>query len=327
MRTILVTGGAGFIGSAFLRYMTLRYPGECFLCADNLSYAANYAAIEPLVRAGRVQFFKADICSAEQMEPIYRIWRPQITVHFAAQSHVDRSIKDPAIFLRTNVLGTGVLLDLCRAYGSERFHYVSTDEVYGPAPRGTKFSETAPLHPSSPYAASKAAGDLLVLSYARTYGLGVTISRCANNYGPYQYPEKLIPYMIGRALRGESLPLYGDGSAERDWLYVLDHCVAIDLILQRGAAGEIYNIGAGQQKSNRAVLEALLPLVGAEESRICFVADRPGHDDRYAVDTAKIERLGWRAQTAFSEGLQKTAKWYLEHSFFCSGVKREQDEK
>ena len=253
--------------------------------------------------------------------------RPQITVHFAAQSHVDRSIKDPAIFLRTNVLGTGVLLDLCRAYGSERFHYVSTDEVYGPAPRGTKFSETAPLHPSSPYAASKAAGDLLVLSYARTYGLGFTISRCANNYGPYQYPEKLIPYMIGRALRGESLPLYGDGSAERDWLYVLDHCVAIDLILQRGAAGEIYNIGAGQQKSNRAVLEALLPLVGAEESRICFVADRPGHDDRYAVDTAKIERLGWRAQTAFSEGLQKTAKWYLEHSFFCSGVKREQDEK
>lgn len=314
MRTILVTGGAGFIGSAFLRYMTRRYPGECFFCADNLSYAANYAAIEPLVRAGRVQFFKADICSAEQMEPIYRIWRPQITVHFAAQSHVDRSIKDPAIFLRTNVLGTGVLLDLCRAYGSERFHYVSTDEVYGPAPRGTKFSETAPLHPSSPYAASKAAGDLLVLSYARTYGLGVTISRCANNYGPYQYPEKLIPYMIGRALRGESLPLYGDGSAERDWLYVLDHCAAIDLILQRGAAGEIYNIGAGQQKSNRAVLEALLPLVGAEESRICFVADRPGHDDRYAVDTAKIERLGWRAQTAFSEGLQKTAKWYLEHS-------------
>ena len=327
MRTILVTGGAGFIGRAFLRYMTRRYPGEWFLCAVNLSYAANYAAIEPLVRAGRVQFFKADICSAEQMEPIYRIWRPQITVHFAAQSHVDRSIKDPAIFLRTNVLGTGVLLDLCRAYGSERFHYVSTDEVYGPAPRGTKFSETAPLHPSSPYAASKAAGDLLVLSYARTYGLGVTISRCANNYGPYQYPEKLIPYMIGRALRGESLPLYGDGSAERDWLYVLDHCVAIDLILQRGAAGEIYNIGAGQQKSNRAVLEALLPLVGAEESRICFVADRPGHDDRYAVDTAKIERLGWRAQTAFSEGLQKTAKWYLEHSFFCSGVKREQDEK
>lgn len=313
MRTILVTGGAGFIGSAFLRYMTQRYPSDSFLCADNLSYAANYAAIEPLVRAGRVQFFKADICSAEQMETIYRMRRPQITVHFAAQSHVDRSIKDPAIFLRTNALGTGVLLDLCRTYGSERFHYVSTDEVYGPAPRAARFSEAAPLHPSSPYAASKAAGDLLVLSYARTYGLGVTISRCANNYGPYQYPEKLIPYMIGRALRGESLPLYGDGSAERDWLYVLDHCAAIDLILQRGAPGEIYNVGAGQQKSNRAVLEALLPLVGADRSRICFVADRPGHDDRYAVDTAKIERLGWRAQTKFSEGLQKTVKWYLEH--------------
>ncbi|MBQ2249590.1 MAG: dTDP-glucose 4,6-dehydratase [Clostridia bacterium] len=315
--TLLVTGGAGFIGSHFLRVMRESYPTLRLVCLDKLTYAGRREAIEPLFADSRFRFVKGDICDSETVFSLFDEERPDAVVHFAAESHVDRSIEDPALFLRTNVLGTGVLLDAARAFGVRRFHQVSTDEVYGDLPLQGKvspFTESAPLRPSSPYAASKASADLLALSYFRTYGLPVTVSRCSNNYGPWQYPEKLIPTAIAHALRNEPVPLYGSGENVRDWLWVEDHCRAIDLILQKGRVGETYNIGAGCERSNRALVGEILSLLGRSRDAILHVPDRRGHDLRYALNADKLMReTGWRPQVPFAQGLAETVEWYRRH--------------
>ena len=315
--TLLVTGGAGFIGSHFLRIMREQYPSLRLVCLDKLTYAGSREAIAPLLEDNRFRFVKGDICDGETVFTLFDEERPDAVVHFAAESHVDRSIEDPALFLRTNVLGTGVLLDASRAFGVRRFHQVSTDEVYGDLPLHggvSPFTEFSPLRPSSPYAASKASADLLALSYFRTYGLPVTVSRCSNNYGPWQYPEKLIPTAIAHALRGESVPLYGSGENVRDWLWVEDHCRAIELILHKGREGEVYNIGAGCERSNRALVGELLALLGLPRDAVVQVPDRRGHDLRYALNAEKLMReTGWRPQVSPERGLALTVEWYRKH--------------
>lgn len=314
---ILVTGGAGFIGSNFVYYMLNKYSDYRIVCLDKLTYAGNLSTLKKAMENPNFRFVKGDISDREFVFNLFEEEKFDIVVNFAAESHVDRSIEDPGIFLKTNVIGTQVLMDASRKYGVKRYHQVSTDEVYGDLPLDRPdlfFTEETPLHTSSPYSASKAAADLLVLAYYRTYKLPVTISRCSNNYGPYHFPEKLIPLMIIRALNDEKLPVYGDGSNVRDWLYVEDHCSAIDLIIHNGRIGEVYNIGGHNEKTNLEVVKTILKELGKSEDLITYVKDRPGHDLRYAIDPTKISNeLGWEPTTRFEEGIKKTIKWYLEN--------------
>lgn len=314
---ILVTGGAGFIGSNFIYYELEQHPEDEILCLDALTYAGNLETLEQAAKNSRFAFIKGDIADRETVFRLFEEHRPDIVANFAAESHVDRSIECPELFLRTNVLGTQVLLDACRTYGITRFHQVGTDEVYGDLPLDRPdlfFTEETPIHTSSPYSASKAAADLLVQAYHRTFGLPVTVSRCSNNYGPYHFPEKLIPLMISRALRNETLPVYGKGENVRDWLYVEDHCAAIDRILRKGREGEVYNVGGHNERSNLEVVRTILRELNKPESLIRFVTDRPGHDMRYAIDPTKIQtELGWKPATAFDEGIRRTIRWYLEN--------------
>jgi dTDP-glucose 4,6-dehydratase len=314
---ILVTGGAGFIGSNFIHYMLEKHPDYRIICLDKLTYAGNLRNLESALNRENFHFIKGDICDRELVYRVFEEEKPDVVVNFAAESHVDRSIEDPEIFLKTNIIGTQVLMDACRKYGIKRFHQVSTDEVYGDLPLDRpdlKFTEKSPLKPSSPYSASKASADLLVMAYHRTYGLPVTISRCSNNYGPYQFPEKLIPLMIINAIHDRPLPVYGDGRNVRDWIHVKDHCEAIDLIIHEGKEGEIYNIGGENERSNIEVVKMILKELGKPESLIKFVKDRPGHDRRYALDITKMkEEFGWSPKISFEEGLRDTIKWYLEN--------------
>ena len=314
---VLVTGGAGFIGGNFIYYMLKKYPDYEIICVDSLTYAGNPETIAPAMENPRFKFYKADITHREEIFEIYEKERPDITVNFAAESHVDRSITDPGIFVRTNVMGTRVLLDASRKFGVKRYHQVSTDEVYGDLPLDRPdlfFTEETPIHTSSPYSSSKASADLFVLAYYRTYGLPVTISRCSNNYGPYHFPEKLIPLIISRALADEELPVYGKGENVRDWLHVSDHCEAIDLIIHKGRVGEIYNVGGHNERSNLDVVKTILHALGKPESLIRFVTDRPGHDMRYAIDPAKLEQeLGWKPKYTFDTGIRQTIEWYLNN--------------
>ncbi len=313
----LITGGAGFIGSNFIYYLLDRHPEDQVVCMDALTYAGNLETLADAAKNPRFRFVKADIADRQSVYALFEAEKPDVVVNFAAESHVDRSIKDPEIFLRTNVIGTSVLLDACRIYGIQRFHQVSTDEVYGDLPLDRPdlfFTEDSPVRASSPYAASKASADLLVQAYHRTFGIPATISRCSNNYGPYQFPEKLIPLMVVNAFQDQPLPVYGKGENVRDWLYVEDHCSAIDEILLKGTAGELYNIGGHNERTNLEVVRTILHEVRKPEELIQFVQDRPGHDRRYAIDPAKMQKtFGWAPRTAFSDGIRKTIRWYLEH--------------
>ena len=315
--TIIVTGGAGFIGSNFIYYELKAHPGDRIVCLDALTYAGNLSTLEEALKDPNFAFYKVDICDRKAVYEIFEKEQPDTVVNFAAESHVDRSIETPEIFLKTNVLGTQVMMDACRKYGTKRYHQVSTDEVYGDLPLDRPdlfFTEETPIHTSSPYSASKAAADLLALAYHRTYGLPVTISRCSNNYGPYHFPEKLIPLMIANALNDKPLPVYGKGENVRDWLYVEDHCRAIDLILREGTVGEVYNVGGHNEMRNIDIVKLILKKLGKPESLITFVTDRKGHDMRYAIDPTKIHReLGWLPETKFADGLDKTVDWYLTH--------------
>lgn len=324
MKTILVTGGAGFIGSNFVYYMLEKHPDMKIVCLDKLTYAGNLETLEEAMKNENFRFVKGDITDREAVYSLFEEESFDAVVNFAAESHVDRSIYEPEVFLKTNILGTQVLLDSCRKYGDIRFHQVSTDEVYGDLPLDRPdlfFTEETPIHTSSPYSASKASADLLVMAYHRTYGLPVTVSRCSNNYGPYHFPEKLIPLMIANALADKSLPVYGDGKNVRDWLYVEDHCKAIDLILQNGRIGQVYNIGGHNEKTNLEVVKTVLKILGKSEDLITFVKDRPGHDMRYAIDPTKIKNeLGWYPETSFDEGIEKTVQWYLSNKKWWENI-------
>ena len=315
--TILVTGGAGFIGSNFIYHMLSAHPEDKLLCVDCLTYAGNLSTLEEAIKNPNFKFFKTNICDREAIYEIFENEKPDVVVNFAAESHVDRSIENPEIFLQTNILGTQVLMDACRKYGIQRYHQVSTDEVYGDLPLDRPdlfFTEETPIHTSSPYSSSKAGADLLVLAYHRTYGLPVTISRCSNNYGPYHFPEKLIPLMIANALNDKPLPVYGEGLNVRDWLYVEDHCRAIDLILRKGRVGEVYNVGGHNEMRNIDIVRLICQKLGKPESLITYVADRKGHDMRYAIDPTKIHsELGWLPETKFADGIDKTIAWYLNN--------------
>mgnify|MGYP000606329060 CR=1 FL=1 len=329
--TLLVTGGAGFIGSNFIFYMMKAHSQYRIVCIDKLTYAGNLATLAPVLDRENFRFVRADICDREAVFRLFEEERPAVVVNFAAESHVDRSIEDPGVFLKTNILGTQTLMDACREYGVERFHQVSTDEVYGDLPLDRPdlfFTEQTPIHASSPYSASKASADLLVQAYCRTFGLPATISRCSNNYGPYQFPEKLIPLMIANALADKPLPVYGKGENVRDWLYVEDHCKAIDRILQNGRVGEVYNIGGHNEMRNIDIVKLICKAVGKPESLIAFVTDRKGHDLRYAIDPTKMgQELGWQPETMFNEGIHKTIQWYLDNRAWwediLSGVYRQ----
>lgn len=315
--TILVTGGAGFIGSNFIFYMLDKYPEDRIICLDKLTYAGNLSTLAPVMDKTNFRFVKGDICDREAVFRLFEEEQPEVVINFAAESHVDRSIENPGVFLQTNIMGTAVLMDACRKNAVKRFHQVSTDEVYGDLPLDRPdlfFTEETPIHTSSPYSSSKASADLLVLAYARTYGLPVTISRCSNNYGPYQFPEKLIPLMIANCLNDKPLPVYGEGLNVRDWLYVDDHCRAIDLIVRKGREGEVYNVGGHNEMRNIDIVKLICRELGKPESLITHVADRKGHDMRYAIDPAKISaELGWLPQTRFEDGIRKTIRWYLEN--------------
>lgn len=315
--TIIVTGGAGFIGSNFIFYMLKEYSDYRIVCLDKLTYAGNLSTLESVMQNENFRFVKADICDRGAVENLFEEELPDIVVNFAAESHVDRSIEEPGIFLQTNIIGTQVLMDACRKYGNVRYHQVSTDEVYGDLPLDRPdlfFTEKTPIHTSSPYSSSKAGADLLVLAYYRTYGLPATISRCSNNYGPYHFPEKLIPLMIANALADKPLPVYGEGLNVRDWLYVEDHCKAIDLIIHKGKLGEVYNVGGHNEKQNIEIVKMICKELGKPESLITYVSDRKGHDMRYAIDPAKIHNeLGWLPETKFEDGIKKTIQWYLDN--------------
>ena len=321
---IIVTGGAGFIGSNFIYYMLKKHPSDRIICVDKLTYAGNLETLESAMEKKNFKFIRADIADRRAVYRIFEQEKPDIVVNFAAESHVDRSIENPEIFLQTNVIGTSVLLDACRKYGIDRYHQVSTDEVYGDLPLDRPdlfFTEETNLKTSSPYSASKAGADLLVMAYHRTYKIPTTISRCSNNYGPYHFPEKLIPLMIINALSDKKLPVYGDGKNVRDWLYVEDHCRAIDLILQKGRVGEVYNIGGHNERANIDVVKTILKELGKPEDLIEYVTDRKGHDRRYAIDPTKIHtELGWEPETKFEDGIKKTVKWYLEHRDWWMGI-------
>lgn len=315
--TILVTGGAGFIGSNFIFHMMKSHPSYRIVCIDKLTYAGNLSTLKNILTRPQFRFVKEDICDRAAVDRIFEEEKPDIVVNFAAESHVDRSIEDPGVFLQTNIIGTATLMDACRKYGVSRFHQVSTDEVYGDLPLDRPellFTEETPIHTSSPYSSSKASADLLVLAYYRTYGLPVTISRCSNNYGPYHFPEKLIPLMIINALADKALPVYGDGLNVRDWLYVEDHCKAIDLIVHKGRVGEVYNVGGHNEKKNIEIVKLICAALGKPESLIKHVTDRKGHDMRYAIDPTKIHtELGWLPETKFEDGIKYTIDWYLSN--------------
>lgn len=314
---LLVTGGAGFIGGNFIHFMLKKYENVRICCLDKLTYAGNLSTLEEVLKDKRLRFVKGDIADSETVNRLFEEESFDAVVNFAAESHVDRSIKEPKIFLITNIIGTQTLLDACLKHGNIRFHQVSTDEVYGDLPLDQPdllFTEDTPIKTSSPYSASKASADLLTLSYFRTYNLPITISRCSNNYGPYHFPEKLIPLMITRALANQSLPVYGDGLNVRDWLYVEDHCKAIDMILRKGKLGEVYNVGGRNEKSNIEIVKLILKYLDRSESLIQYVGDRKGHDRRYAIDPSKISReLGWEPETRFENGIQITIDWYLKN--------------
>lgn len=318
--TLLVTGGAGFIGSNFIFYWLKHHPEDRVVCLDKLTYAGNLATLVPVMDHPNFRFVRGDICDRAAVKRLFEEEQPQAVINFAAESHVDRSIQAPEVFLQTNVLGTQVLLDACCAHGGVRFHQVSTDEVYGDLPLDRLdllFTEESPLRPSSPYSASKAGADLLALAYFRTYGLPVTVSRCSNNYGPYQFPEKLIPRMIVRALAGKTLPVYGKGENVRDWLHVDDHCTALDAILQRGVAGEVYNIGGRSERTNLEIVGLICRRLDVPPEQVVHVADRKGHDKRYAIDSGKLSsQLGWQPQVSFDQGMDETINWYLDHRYW-----------
>lgn len=315
--TIIVTGGAGFIGSNFIIYMLSAYPDYRIVCLDKLTYAGNLSTLNDIRKNANFRFVKLDICDREGVYRLFEEEKPDIVVNFAAESHVDRSIEEPSIFIKTNIIGTSVLMDACRKYGVKRYHQVSTDEVYGDLPLDRPdlfFTETTPLHTNSPYSSSKAGADLLVQAYNRTFDLPITISRCSNNYGPYQFPEKLIPLMIVNCLNDKPLPIYGEGLNVRDWLYVEDHCRAIDLIIHKGHNGEVYNVGGHNEMRNIDIVKLICRELNKPESLIVHVPDRKGHDIRYAIDPTKIfNELGWFPETKFEDGIRKTVKWYLEH--------------
>ena len=314
---ILVTGGAGFIGSNFIYYLLENRPEYDIVCLDKLTYAGNLKTLENALKNDRFTFVRGDIADREFVDELFEKQRFDIVVNFAAESHVDRSIEHPDVFLQTNIMGTASLLDASKKYGVKRYHQVSTDEVYGDLPLERTdlfFTEETPIHTSSPYSASKASADLLTLAYYRTYKLPVTVSRCSNNYGPYHFPEKLIPLIITRALNNESIPVYGQGFNIRDWLYVEDHCKAIAMIIENGREGEVYNIGGHNEKANIDVVKTVLSILNKPESLITYVKDRAGHDLRYAIDPTKISNeLGWLPETKFDEGIEKTVRWYLEN--------------
>ena len=324
MAKFLVTGGAGFIGGNFLHIMVNEYPNDEYVCIDALTYAGNMETLVPIMNKPNFKFVHENICNRKAVYELFEKEHFDYVINFAAESHVDRSIENPEIFLETNIIGTSVLMDACRKYGIKRFHQVSTDEVYGDLPLDRPdlfFTETTPLHTSSPYSASKASADLLVLAYNRTFKLPVTISRCSNNYGPYQFPEKLIPLMIQKAKNDESLPVYGNGANVRDWLYVGDHCTAIDLVVRNGRDGEVYNIGGHNERTNLQVVKTILNALGKPESLINYVKDRPGHDLRYAIDPHKIEtELGWKPEFNFDTGIKETIKWNLENEEWLNHV-------
>ena len=321
---ILVTGGAGFIGSNFVFHMLDKYPSYEIICLDNLTYAGNLSTLDSVIKNPKFQFVKGDIADGAFINELFDNHKFDIVVNFAAESHVDRSIEDPQIFLVTNIIGTGVLMDACRNHGNVRYHQVSTDEVYGDLPLDRPdllFTEQTPIHTSSPYSSSKAGADLLVQSYNRTFGLPITISRCSNNYGPYHFPEKLIPLMISKALAGEKLPVYGDGLNIRDWLYVEDHCKAIDVIIHNGKIGEVYNVGGHNEMSNIDIVKIILSKLGKSEDLISYVTDRKGHDMRYAIDPTKITtELGWAPTTMFADGIEKTIDWYLNNRTWWENI-------
>ena len=314
---IVVTGGAGFIGSNFIYYMLDKYKDYKIICIDKLTYAGNLSTLSEAMKNQNFKFIKADICDIEKIVTVFKEEEPYIVVNFAAESHVDRSISNPEVFLETNIRGTSVLLECCKKYNVKRYHQISTDEVYGDLPLDRpdlSFTEKSPLRPSSPYSVSKTSADLLVLSYFRTYKLPVTISRCSNNYGPYHFPEKLIPLIIIKALKNQRLPIYGDGKNVRDWIYVKDHCKAIDLILHKGKIGEVYNVGGNSEKSNLEVVKTILNILGKSEKLIEFVPDRLGHDRRYSINDYKIEsELGFKRDVTFEQGIEKTINWFLHN--------------
>lgn len=321
----LITGGAGFIGSNFLHYMTSTYSDDMFYCIDALTYAGNYNNIKNLEGKNNFKFIHGDITDKELIDKLFDEYHFDYVVNFAAESHVDNSIKNPSIFLTTNILGTQTLMDACRKYGIKRYHQVSTDEVYGDLPLDRPdllFKETNPIKASSPYSASKAGADLLVLAYHRTFKLPVTISRCSNNYGPYQFPEKLIPVVISKALNDESIPVYGNGLNVRDWIHVHDHNVGVDMIIKNGRDGEVYNLGGHSEKTNLDVVKTILHELGKPESLITYVSDRPGHDLRYAIDSTKTEEeLGWKLTYDFNQGIKDTVKWYINNEDWILDIK------
>lgn len=321
---IIVTGGAGFIGGNFVHHMVNKYPEYTIINLDLLTYAGNLETLKPVEGKPNYKFVKGDIADRKFVFDLFEKEKPDVIVNFAAESHVDRSITDPEAFVRTNVIGTTTLLDACKEFGIKRFHQVSTDEVYGDLPLDRPdlfFTEETPLHTSSPYSSSKASADLFVLAYNRTYGLPVTVSRCSNNYGPYHFPEKLIPLMISRALANEELPVYGTGENIRDWLHVEDHCVAIDLIIHKGKDGEVYNVGGHNERTNLEVVQTILRILNKPETLIKYVSDRPGHDRRYAIDPAKLENeLDWKPKYNFDTGIEQTVQWYLDHEDWWKNI-------
>lgn len=321
----LVTGGAGFIGSNYLHYVVNKYPKDKFICIDALTYAGNYNNIKELEKKNNFKFVKGDIRDKDLIEKLFEKEKFDIVVNFAAESHVDNSIKNPNLFADTNVLGTMTLMNACVKYGIRRYHQVSTDEVYGDLPLDRpdlKFNETTSIHTSSPYSASKAGADLQVLAYARTYKLPITISRCSNNYGAYQFPEKLIPVVISKALNNENIPVYGTGENVRDWIHVHDHNVGVDLIIRKGKDGEIYNLGGHSERTNLEVVKTILKQLGKPESLITFVKDRPGHDLRYAIDSTKVEKeLGWTRTYTFENGIKETIDWYINNKEWIENIK------
>ncbi len=316
-KNILVTGGAGFIGANFIYYFMEKHPNYRIVCIDALTYAGNIETLEPILENSNFRFVKGSITNKELVFNLFDAEKFDIVVNFAAESHVDRSIDNPQIFFETNVMGTQILLDACKKFGVSRFHQISTDEVYGDLPLDRPellFTESTPLSPSSPYSASKASADLLAMAYYRTFKLPVTISRCSNNYGPYQFPEKLIPLMISNALQDKNLPVYGEGLNVRDWLYVEDHCKAIDLILHNGQVGEVYNIGGHNEKKNIDIVNLIVKNLRKSPSLISHVKDRAGHDLRYAIDPTKMaNELGWQPETLFDKGIQQTIMWYINN--------------
>ena len=322
---VLVTGGAGFIGSNYLHYVVNAYPEDEYVCIDALTYAGNYENLIQLENKSNFRFIKMDITDREKVFNLFEEEKFDAVINFAAESHVDNSIKNPEIFLKTNILGTQVLMDASLKYGVKRYHQVSTDEVYGDLPLDRPdllFTEENPIHTSSPYSASKASADLLVMAYIRTFGLPATISRCSNNYGPYQFPEKLIPVVISKALNEEPIPVYGTGENVRDWIHVHDHNVGVDLILREGKIGEVYNLGGHSERTNLEVVKTILKQLGKPESLITFVSDRPGHDRRYAIDSSKVEKeLHWDRTYNFEDGMKETIDWYVNNQKWIDDIK------